>query len=343
MLAMENPERAVAVLEQLSAAGAGISIDGFATGYSSFSYLNQFAFDTIKVDKAFVQARSQNGTGGAALRSIIALAHELGKKVVAEGVEIEDDVGFLRSVGCEYGQGYYYGEPMPERDVVQLLKVVRRAERRLKKSVLFRQRAKARTEVADASEDIQPIANGAPPPPPAPPQAANGNGRKPPRPPSGAPPSRPAPPANGGPPRMPPPLPGQGVQPAHAAMAPPVNFEPSPLRSDGPATAPPGVPPPPPGHSMPEPTRPRTAPPNGGGMASGPPRTPPPLPPRARPASTEPPTTRPTMPPAAVRAPRGPGPDLSKLPPAIRASLARLAGEAVEEDGPKGPPSAPQV
>jgi diguanylate cyclase (GGDEF)-like protein/PAS domain S-box-containing protein len=342
MLAMENPERAVAVLEQLSAAGAGISIDGFATGYSSFSYLSQFAFDTIKVDKAFVQARSQNGTGGAALRSIVALAHELGKKVVAEGVEIEDDVGFLRSVGCEYGQGYYYGEPMPERDVVQLLKVVRRAERRLKKSVLFRQRTKTRTEADDAAQEVQQVSNGAPPPPPAAPhQAANGNGRKPPRPPSGSPPSRPGPPANGGLPRMPPPLPGQGAQPH--AMAPPVNFEPSPLRSDGPVTAPPGVQQVPPGLSVREPSRPRTAPPNGGGPASGPPRTPPPLPPRARPATTEPPPARPAMPPAAARAPRGPGPDLSKLPPAIRASLARLAGDAVEEDGPKGPPSAPQV
>ena len=55
------------------------------------------------------------GTGAVVLRSVIALAHELGKKVVAEGVEAEDDVAFLRSIGCEYAQGYYYGEPMAER------------------------------------------------------------------------------------------------------------------------------------------------------------------------------------------------------------------------------------
>ena len=143
-LAMENPEKAVTVLEQLAAAGAGLSIDDFATGYSSFSYLNQFSFDTIKIDRAFVQARGQNGTGAIVLRSIVALAHELGKKVVAEGVEAEDDVGFLRSIGCEYGQGLYYGEAMAERDVVQLIKVVRApsgASERARSSVSVPRRA----------------------------------------------------------------------------------------------------------------------------------------------------------------------------------------------------------
>ena len=133
-LVMENPEKALAVLDQLAAAGAGLALDEFGTGYSSLSYLNQFAFDTIKVDRAFVQARGQNGSGGAMLRSIVALAKELGRKVVAEGVEAEDDIVFLRSIGCEYAQGLYYGELMADRDVLQLLKVVRRAERRLRKA-----------------------------------------------------------------------------------------------------------------------------------------------------------------------------------------------------------------
>jgi EAL domain-containing protein (putative c-di-GMP-specific phosphodiesterase class I) len=135
-LVMENPERALAVLEQLRAAGAGLALDEFATGYSSLSYLGQFAFDSIKVDGAFVQGRGQNGNGGAMLRSIVALAKELGRKVVAEGVGAEDDIVFLRSIGCEYAQGVYYGELMSERDVLQLLKVVRRAERRMKEDLL---------------------------------------------------------------------------------------------------------------------------------------------------------------------------------------------------------------
>ncbi len=346
MLAMENPERAVAVLEQLSAAGAGISIDGFATGYSSFSYLNQFTFDTIKVDKAFVQSRAQNATGGSVLRSIIALAHELGKKVVAEGVEVEEDVGFLRSIGCEFGQGYYYGEPMAERDVVQLLKVVRRAERRLKKSVLFRQRTKSRTQV-DAPGDAQATANGALPPPVGTSQS-DGSAFQAPRPLSATPPARSIAPVNGvKPPRMPPPLPGQGAKPPPVAT-PPVGFEPSPLRSGGPASTPPEAPsrqlPPmaPAASARSEPLRTRTAPPNGMRPAGGPSTAPPPLPQRPRTTVTDPAAARPTMPPQVSRA-RGPGPDLSKLPPAIRASLAKLAGETVEEDGPKGPPSAPRA
>ena len=177
-LAMENPEKAAAVLEQLAAAGAGLSLDDFGTGYSSLSYLTQFSFDTIKVDRAFVQARTQNGTGAVVLRSIIALAHELGKKVVAEGVEAEDDVGFLRSIGCEYAQGFYYGEPMAERDLLQLLKVVRRAERRLRRSTLFRQRVKTADPepVATVAAEItngRRTASARPAPPP------NGSGGQP--------------------------------------------------------------------------------------------------------------------------------------------------------------------
>jgi diguanylate cyclase (GGDEF)-like protein/PAS domain S-box-containing protein len=135
-LAMENPEKATAVLRQLADAGAGLSIDDFGTGYSSLSYLNQFTFDTIKLDRSFIAASGQDGAGSTILRSIVALSHELGKKVVAEGVETEDDVVFLRSIGCEFGQGFYYSEPMGERDVMQLLRVARKAERRIKKSLL---------------------------------------------------------------------------------------------------------------------------------------------------------------------------------------------------------------
>ncbi|HEX5958966.1 MAG TPA: sensor domain-containing phosphodiesterase, partial [Hyphomicrobiaceae bacterium] len=147
-LVMESPEKTRAILDQLAAAGAGLSVDEFGTGYSSLSYLSQLAFDTIKVDRAYVQARGQNGGGGTMLRSIVALAKELGRKVAAEGVEAEDDIVFLRSIGCEYAQGLYYGELMADRDVSQLLKVVRRAERRLKKGGLFRQGAKTRAEAA---------------------------------------------------------------------------------------------------------------------------------------------------------------------------------------------------
>ena len=340
-LAMENPERAIAVLEQLAAAGAGLSIDDFGTGYSSLSYLNQFSFDTIKIDSAFVQARGQNGTGATVLRSIVALARELGKKVVAEGIEAEDDVAFLRSIGCEFGQGFYYGEPMAERDVVQLLKVVRRAERRIKKSVLFRQRARARAEVAAM-------------PTPSPAPAVNGpataptvrNSFAPPgsKPPGPMPPQRrPGPPrppvtvvaANGSGSVAPPRLPG-GPPPALPATPRP-GFQPSPLR-----LAPEEASVPPPLSTAGRP--PRAVPTNGGArLASGPP----PIPTGQRLTAGEqsPPAPRAAGPPPTLRStvPRGPGPDLSKLPPAIRASLAKLAGNgpAEDEDSPGTPTSTP--
>jgi len=174
-LVMENPEKATAVLRQLADAGAGLSLDDFGTGYSSLSYLNQFTFDTIKIDRSFLHASGENGSGSVILRSVVALSHELGKNVVIEGVETEDDVSLLRSIGCEYGQGFFYGEPMSEREVMALLKVARRAERRMsKKGGLLRQRPKP--DEAPAPGPTEP-SRGGPAPPTAP--AANGAGRSP--------------------------------------------------------------------------------------------------------------------------------------------------------------------
>jgi diguanylate cyclase (GGDEF)-like protein/PAS domain S-box-containing protein len=129
-LVMENPERAVEVLELLKSAGAGLSLDDFGTGYSSLAYLNRFPFDTVKIDRDLVQSSSGDANGACIVRSIVALTHELGKKVVAEGVELQGDVAFLRSIGCELAQGYYYGEPMTQRDVERMLRQIRKNERR---------------------------------------------------------------------------------------------------------------------------------------------------------------------------------------------------------------------
>jgi diguanylate cyclase (GGDEF)-like protein/PAS domain S-box-containing protein len=170
-LLMEDPEKARALLEQLAATGAGLTIDEFGTGYSSLPYVGQFAFDTIKVDRAYVQARGQNAGGGTMLRSIVALAKELGRKVSAEGVEVEDDIVFLRSIGCEFAQGLYYGELMSDRDVSQLLKDVRRAERRLKRGRLFRSGAKSDSR-SGARPHPEPSPAALPAPAPLPPVPA---------------------------------------------------------------------------------------------------------------------------------------------------------------------------
>jgi diguanylate cyclase (GGDEF)-like protein/PAS domain S-box-containing protein len=138
-LVMENPERAVEVLDALSATGIGLSIDNFGSGYSSLAYLERFPFDTIKIDRHLVQSSVAGERGGPAIvRSIVALAQELDKKIVAEGVEAAEDVAFLRSIGCQFAQGYYYGEAMSEKEVGDLLKIVRKSERKLHRRGLFR-------------------------------------------------------------------------------------------------------------------------------------------------------------------------------------------------------------
>ncbi len=118
---MENPEQAIDILQTLKALGAGLSMDDFGTGYSSLSYLLRFPFDTIKVDREIVQHRKNEEAGAVILRSIVALAHELDKDVVAEGIETAEDASYLRSIRCDYGQGFYYGEPMESSEVRNLL------------------------------------------------------------------------------------------------------------------------------------------------------------------------------------------------------------------------------
>lgn len=158
-LAMENPEQAVEILEWLKSAGAGLALDDFGTGYSSFTYLERFPIDTIKIDRDLVQSATNDAAGSAIVRSIVALAHELGKKVIAEGVEEAGDVGFLRSIGCEYAQGFYYGEPMSDREVLQLLRAIRKSERRLQRRGFFRTAPKRRRR-----PERRPRAPAAPPP-----------------------------------------------------------------------------------------------------------------------------------------------------------------------------------
>ncbi len=252
-LVMENPEQATEILEWLRGAGAELALDDFGTGYSSLAYLQRFPFDTIKIDRALVQSSgSSTGPGSAIVRSIVALGHELGKKIVAEGVETPEDVSFLRSIGCQYAQGFYYGEPMSDRDVLQLLKMVRTAEHKLRPRGFFRPKTKGkpkdrktRPQAGKRAALPAPQANGGAPPARALGSLPNGTVRPRARlaPPPAPPGARPPPPAQLA--QLPPPeLAGPAVPPPAAGEM-PLGPPPAALPQVG-APLPPGLPRPPP-------------------------------------------------------------------------------------------------
>ncbi|MDJ0836314.1 MAG: EAL domain-containing protein [Acidobacteriota bacterium] len=101
------------ILRGLRDIGVNIAIDDFGTGYSSLSYLKDFPLDTLKIDRSFIERVSDNERDAIITRTIIGLAHDLGLKVVAEGVENQDQLPFLRSLRCDEVQGYFFSKPLP--------------------------------------------------------------------------------------------------------------------------------------------------------------------------------------------------------------------------------------
>lgn len=116
----EGPEVA-ALLHQTSAMGVQFSIDDFGIGYSSLSYLKRFPIDRLKIDQSFVRDIPGDAEDMAIATAIVAMAHNLGIKVVAEGVETPDQLQFLQHQGCDYVQGFYLSRPLDADDVTALL------------------------------------------------------------------------------------------------------------------------------------------------------------------------------------------------------------------------------
>jgi diguanylate cyclase (GGDEF)-like protein len=119
---MHDPELSIETLRQLSRLGVRISVDDFGTGYSSLSYLRRLPLDRLKIDRAFIREVASSRDDAAIVRAIISLAHNLHLKVIAEGVETAAQLDFLRELGCDQYQGYYFSAPVPNNVFVALMR-----------------------------------------------------------------------------------------------------------------------------------------------------------------------------------------------------------------------------
>jgi EAL domain-containing protein (putative c-di-GMP-specific phosphodiesterase class I) len=112
-IAMQDHAHAIETMRQLRDLGVRLSLDDFGTGYSSLSYLRRFPVNTLKVDRSFVKDVASDKTAAGVVAAIISVAHELGLRVVAEGVETEAQLERLRVQRCDTAQGYFLGRPVP--------------------------------------------------------------------------------------------------------------------------------------------------------------------------------------------------------------------------------------
>src|SRR6185436_319484 len=119
-----DPERAVLLLHELKAMGIHLSLDDFGTGYSSLSYLKRFPLDSVKIDRSFIQDLPRDSDDAGITQAIIAMAHSLRLAAIAEGVETAEQLEFLRSNGCDEMQGYLFCRPLPEDQLLPMLRAM---------------------------------------------------------------------------------------------------------------------------------------------------------------------------------------------------------------------------
>jgi EAL domain-containing protein (putative c-di-GMP-specific phosphodiesterase class I) len=119
---MEDIVGSIEKLKAVQAMGVQVAMDDFGTGYSSLSYLTRLPINSLKIDRSFISQMARGPEQMAIVSTVISLARALNHKVVAEGVETEEQADMLRVLGCDEVQGYYFGKPMPVEDIETLLK-----------------------------------------------------------------------------------------------------------------------------------------------------------------------------------------------------------------------------
>lgn len=124
-MVMEEPMQCAATLSQLKELGVQIALDDFGTGYSSLSYLQRLPFDKLKIDREFIKNITTDSESAALTRTIISMANSLGLRVIAEGVETEAQLGYLKQIFCHEIQGYYFSKPEPAATLTELLQTGR--------------------------------------------------------------------------------------------------------------------------------------------------------------------------------------------------------------------------
>jgi diguanylate cyclase (GGDEF)-like protein/PAS domain S-box-containing protein len=125
---MADADGALETMQRLRALGVGLHMDDFGTGYSSLQYLHRYPFDTLKIDRSFISRLNENKESSEIVRTILSLAQSLGMTVVAEGIETEEQLQCLKSLGCGFGQGYYFSRPLDVASIGKLFNTSRLIE-----------------------------------------------------------------------------------------------------------------------------------------------------------------------------------------------------------------------
>lgn len=117
-LLMDNSQEMISSLQEIRNLGVSIHMDDFGTGYSSLSYLKHFPIDVLKIDRAFIEGAISDQTDASLVKAVVLIGHSLQLKLVGEGIETQEHLDYLASLGCDFGQGYYISKPLPAQDFI---------------------------------------------------------------------------------------------------------------------------------------------------------------------------------------------------------------------------------